>query len=176
MDKALYFGKEVEVLERGVTFSRIQNPNDPSSARGGISSKYLDPWRDMTAKKTGIGFTKARPILTINPKNFARLCEIFRQDPNFSMPISVHPDQEDAVLDEVPSAEDGLSIASRRKLANSYDVVFSNNPVVDALLGGSGGHAGPYFDNPEIRVFNGPRKAFYNALLAAGFKPTYMGG
>ena len=172
MIAALYFNKEVEVIERGNKFSRIQDINNPSSART-VSTDYLKPPRvraSETRRANG-----ARPQLSISPINFTRLCDIFRADPNFSMPISVRPDQKDNVADEIPSAEDGMTIASHRKLANSYDVVFSESSEVSLLLEGSGGHAGPYFDSSELRVFNGPRKAFYNLLLDAGFKPTTMG-
>lgn len=172
MQHALFFDKEVEVIARGEKFSRIQNLNDPRSART-VSTQYLKPLRYKAAGPARAAAT--RRVLTLSPANFDRLCEIFRQDPNFSMPISVRADQEDGVVDEIPFAEDGITIASERKLAVSQDVVFSASVEVDMLLKDSGGHAGPYFNHLVLRVFNGPRKAFYGMLLDAGFKPTHMG-
>ena len=119
-------------------------------------------------------FDEGRISLTISPTNFQRLCDIFRADKNFSMPISAPPAQKDAVVDEIPNAEEGITLASTHKMFTSYDVVFSDDPEVDALLEGSGGRAGPFFNHPVIRVFNGPRKELYNALLDAGFKPTHL--
>ena len=173
MEKALYFDKEVEVITRGIMFSQIQNVGDPSSART-ASTANLKPLRYQVMRGHGSWVTKTRRQLTISPANFVRLCEIWRRDPNFSMPISISPAQEKDVVDEIPSADEGITIASERKLAPSYDVVFSANLEVYALLEESGGHAGPYFDSPDLRVFNGPRKAMYNALLDAGFVPTRM--
>lgn len=169
METALYYGKEVEVIARGQMFSKVQNIGDPSSART-ASTASLKP---VLIKKVRQGFMARRP-LTISDFAFDQLCEIWGRDPNFSMPISVSPDQENDVLDEVPDAEDGLTEASHRKLAPSYDIVFSTDPAVDGLLAGTGGHAGPYYDSPVLRVFHGPRKAMYDKLLVKGFKPTRM--
>lgn len=174
MERVLYFDKEVEIIERGNKFSRIQNIDNPTSART-VSTAYLKTLR-FSRNRDSFGVSIPRPRLTLSPTNFARLCEIFRQDSNFSMPLSVAPEQEDAVMDEIENAADGLTIASHRKLAPSYDVVFSASAEVDTLLEGSGGHAGPYFDSAALRVFNGPRKAFYNVFLDAGFKPSLIGG
>lgn len=173
MERAMYFGKEVEVIERGNKFSKIQNVDDPSSART-VSTEYLKSIRTTAGVSRA---HKSRPLLTMNSNdaNFIRLCDIFRQDPNFSMPISIREDQEHDVLDEISHAEDGITIASNRKLAPSHDITFSASSEVDALLKGSGGYAGPFYNSNTMRVFHGPRKAFYGMLLDAGFTPTRIG-
>jgi hypothetical protein len=111
-----------------------------------------------------------------NPVKFNRLCEIWRADKKFNMPISVPPSRKAAVMDDISSAEGGITVASERKLFTSYDVVFSPNAEVDLILEGSGAKAGPYYDSKVLRVLNGPRIAVYTALLDAGFKPTHLEG
>lgn len=116
-----------------------------------------------------------RAQLALAPDAISGLVKIFQNDPNFKMPISAPPDQENAVIDEIPSAEEGLTIATGQKLYTSYDVVYTTDAQVDALLAGSGGHSEPWFDSDHLSFFNGPRKAFYNTLLDAGCKPTRLG-
>ena len=117
----------------------------------------------------------SRKTFSLSPEKKSRLVDIFTVDPKFSMPISAPPEQEDAVNDEITNASDGLTIASPQKMFTSYDTVFSFNSEVNDILEGSGGEAIPYFDSRVICLFKGPRKAFYNFLLDAGFKPTRMG-
>jgi len=118
---------------------------------------------------------KSRKFLTLSPEKRARLILKLRNDPNFSMPISAAPDQEDTVTDEITNADEGLTIASSQKLFPSHDIVFSADPKIDEILEGSGGQAIPFFNSKVLRLFKGPRKAMYNLLLDAGFKPTRMG-
>jgi hypothetical protein len=90
------------------------------------------------------------------------------------MPISVPPEQEELVQDEISHAEDGITVASDRKSHTSYDIVFSANPEIDTLLAGSGAYTRPFFNSDVLVLLHGPRKAFYHMLLDLGFQPSHL--
>lgn len=116
-----------------------------------------------------------KKFFVLPPEKQTRLVGILRSDPNFAMPISVPPAQEDDVKDEIVNAEDGLTVATSRKLATSYDVVFSANPEIENLLEGSGAYCRPFFSNQDLVLLHGARRDFYFMLLDQGFQPTHMG-
>ena len=116
----------------------------------------------------------SRTHLNLFDEKQARLVEIFSSDPRFRMPISSPPEQEDAVVDEISHAEEGLTVASDRKSFVSYDTVFSTSEEVSILLAGSGAYAAPYFDSKEISLLHGCRKEFYLMLIKHGLTPSLL--
>jgi hypothetical protein len=109
-----------------------------------------------------------------SPQVKDRLKEIFKGDVNFCMPLSVAPDQRDAVEDEITGAENGLTVATNRKLHPSHDVVFSKSDEVDFLLQGTGVYTRPFFDRENVVLAHGARKAFFLMLCDLGFEPSRL--
>ena|ERR1700688_171119 len=118
----------------------------------------------------------SKTVFRFNPISWVRVVEILKYDVEFRMPISTPPINQTQVEDEIYDAEKGMTIATDSKMFTSYDVVFSKNDELEALLEKMGIQSKPFFNHVDIRLAHGPRKAFYMKLLDSGFEPSKLEG
>jgi hypothetical protein len=115
---------------------------------------------------------KKKREISFGGSDWNRLVEILRNDPLFSLPVSVPPENVGELGDD---EERAATISSERKLATSYDIVFSINLEAAELIKKLGGYVKPFYMQPDkLYLFHGPRKAFYDALRNEGFLPTKL--
>jgi hypothetical protein len=99
----------------------------------------------------------------VNPILWDEIVSILKTDPNFKTSVSVSPEDEYLVEDEMGAVEN-LTVASENKLAISYDVRYSTDEKLVNLLQQVGIESHPFFGSKFISLAHGPRKEFYTAL------------
>jgi hypothetical protein len=125
-----------------------------------IVFKCDDPLLEPVQKQSVI---RNYRTFTANPILWDEIVSILKTDPNFKTSVSVSPEDEYLVEDEMGAVEN-LTVASENKLAISYDVRYSTDEKLVNLLQQVGIESHPFFGSKFISLAHGPRKEFYTAL------------
>lgn len=159
----------LQVLEEGSLFVKVTDGNYEFWLPRKEFLKRTAPKQEIRKVYT----PKLKSVFSLDSLAWERICEIFKNDVNFRMPVSVPPDQRQDTEDEIGSDE-GTTVATERKLMTSYDVIYSYSLEIVSLLETVGIQSKPFFKHENICLAHGHRKAFYFKLLELGFSPSKL--